>query len=577
MDIYTVASQMKTERKSIFDLKLRVTYYARVSTTTEIQENSIENQISFFEDMIKQNSNWEYVEGYVDRIRGESAENRENFMRMVNDGKQGKFDLILTKEVSRFARNTIDSLTYTRDLLRAGVGVFFQNDNICTIDTDSEFRLTIMSSMAADEVRKLSERVKFGHKKAIENGHVLGNNRIFGYDKHNCVLTINEKEAEMVRLIFELYSTEQYSVKKIEQIIFERGYRGRNGTRIHHNTISGIIQNPKYKGYFCGNKVKTIDFRTKEQRFLPEEEWIMYKDDNVPAIVSEEIWDKCNKLFKERSEIVKNKGRSLKDKSILTGKIYCTEHNMPYWRTSYSNSTSKGKPIYQWLCCEKKKFKSEDCKSFSIMEEDLYKMLFCCFKDLSSNIDGYIKSFVQIYNETNQSKSLQKEIDDLTIKCNKEKIKKEKLLDLYTDEIISKKEFMERNNTLAVSISEMENDLRKIKEQQKNTNNVINELKEVEKFIKNHDMDNITVEQSHEVIKILVDKIYVTPVDGSSMNIEIRLKTKSSNSFMYERDSRSSGRIFKKMIPERQFKFDRIDRRAFRHKREVLFLVSIGF
>lgn len=169
MDIYTVASQMKTERKTIFDLKLRVTYYARVSTTTEVQENSIENQISFFEDMIKQNPNWEYIEGYVDRVRGESAENRENFMKMVNDGKHGKFDLILTKEVSRFARNTIDSLTYTRDLLRAGVGVFFQNDNICTIDTDSEFRLTIMSSMAADEVRKLSERVKFGHKKAIEN------------------------------------------------------------------------------------------------------------------------------------------------------------------------------------------------------------------------------------------------------------------------------------------------------------------------------------------------------------------------------------------------------------------------
>ena len=167
MDIYSVANQMKMERKTIFDLKIRVTFYARVSTTKDEQENSIENQINFFTEMIKQNPNWYYVEGYVDRVRGEAAENRASFMQMIEDGKNGKFDLILTKEVSRFARNTVDSLTYTRDLLRAGVGVFFQNDNICTIDTDSELRLTIMSSIAADEVRKLSERVRWGHKRAI--------------------------------------------------------------------------------------------------------------------------------------------------------------------------------------------------------------------------------------------------------------------------------------------------------------------------------------------------------------------------------------------------------------------------
>ena len=272
MDIYEAVNKMKNEQKNIFDLNLRVTFYARVSTTKEEQENSIENQIMFFTDFIKSNKNWTYVEGYVDRVRGENAANRINFMRMIDDGKAGVFDLVLTKEVSRFARNTIDSLTYTRELLRAGVGVFFQNDNICTIDTDSELRLTIMSSIAADEVRKLSERVRWGQKRAIESGNVMGNSRIFGYDKKNCRLVINESEAEMVRLIFEEYATGKYSVRKIEDILFSKGYRGRSGTRIHHNTISGIIQNPKYKGFYCGNKVKVIDYRTKEQRFLPEEE-----------------------------------------------------------------------------------------------------------------------------------------------------------------------------------------------------------------------------------------------------------------------------------------------------------------
>ena len=207
MDIYQIANQMKTERKTIFDIPMRVTFYARVSTTREEQENSVENQIAFFTDMIQKNPNWTFVSGYVDRIRGEAAENRVSFLCMIEDGKSGLFDLVLTKEVSRFARNTVDSLTYTRELLRAGVGVFFQNDNICTIDTDSELRLTIMSSIAADEVRKLSERVRWRHRRSIESGNIMGNSRIFGYDKKDCKLTVNESEAEMVRRVWKAGSS----------------------------------------------------------------------------------------------------------------------------------------------------------------------------------------------------------------------------------------------------------------------------------------------------------------------------------------------------------------------------------
>ncbi len=163
---------------------------------------------------------------------------------MIDDGNAGVFDLVLTKEVSRFARNTIDSLTYTRELLRAGVGVFFQNDNICTIDTDSELRLTIMSSIAADEVRKLSERVRWGQKRAIESGNVMGNSRIIGYDKKNSRLVINESEAEMVRLIFEEYATGKYSVRKIEDILFSKGYRGRSGDACRSGHISNVMFPP---------------------------------------------------------------------------------------------------------------------------------------------------------------------------------------------------------------------------------------------------------------------------------------------------------------------------------------------
>ena len=557
MDIYAAADKMKTERKTIFDLDIRVTFYARVSTTREEQENSVENQITFFTEMIKNNPHWTYVEGYVDRVRGEAAENRANFMRMIEDGKAGVFDLVLTKEVSRFARNTVDSLPYTRELLRAGVGVFFQNDNICTIDTDSELRLTIMSSIAADEVRKLSERVRWGHKRSIENGNVLGNNRIYGYEKDDCKLVINEKEAKMVRLIFELYSTGKYSSRKLEKILLEKGYLGRNGTPIHHNTINGIIQNPKYKGWYCGNKVKVTDYRTREQRFLPEDEWVLYKDETgeiVPAIVSEELWDKCNAIFKERSQAIKSRTRSFKDKSVFTGKIWCKAHDVPYWRTSYSNSVSKGEPIYQWICSEKKRSGAQSCSSFSLKEDDLYKMLSDHFKLVAENIEKYVADFLKIYKETNAEVNAQKQINEMKIRLEHEKAKREKLLDLYTDDAITRDEFKKRNDSANVLISQLEDDIAELEKSASEKVDYVSELNKIENYFKTMycPEGDMTKEQIDELARTIIDRIDVVPMNKNSMKLEIKLKTGLSTDFSYirtgDRYARRSAPISKKMI-----------------------------
>ncbi|MFR1151780.1 MAG: recombinase family protein [Butyricicoccus sp.] len=155
--------EMQAQGRSIFDTELAVAYYARVSTDKDEQINSLGNQKRYFEDYIAANPHWTFAGGYVDEgISGTSVEGREQFLQMIEDAKRGRFDLIVTKEISRFARNTLDSLRYTRELLRCGVGVYFQNDNINTFDKDAELRLTIMSSIAQDEVRKLSERTRFG-------------------------------------------------------------------------------------------------------------------------------------------------------------------------------------------------------------------------------------------------------------------------------------------------------------------------------------------------------------------------------------------------------------------------------
>lgn len=206
MDLYEVRNQMSMG-KSIYNLPLKVTYYARVSTEKEEQQNSFKNQIMYYENKIKANNKWTFIEGYVDEgITGTSANKREDFNRMVEDGKNGMFDLILTKETSRFARNTVDTLVSTRELLDKGVGVYFETDNINTLSTEGELRLTIMASLAQDESRKISERVKFGHKRSIEQGRVLGNNTIWGYKKENGKLIILENEAKIIRKIFDIYA-----------------------------------------------------------------------------------------------------------------------------------------------------------------------------------------------------------------------------------------------------------------------------------------------------------------------------------------------------------------------------------
>ena len=252
MDLYTIRNKL-IMGVPLTDLKLKVTHYSRISTDHQEQKKSLQNQIEHFDEYIKQNKNWIYIKGYIDEgITGTSDIKRNNFMRMIEDAKQKKFDLIITKEISRFSRNTLDSIKYTRLLLSYGVFVLFVNDNINTALPDSELRLTIMASMAQDEIRRLSERVKFGMNRAILRGELLGNNQLYGYkkDKNTGNLTIIELEAKIIRRIFNLYAIENISLSKITKTLNKENITTREGNKWSATTISRIIKNPKYKGYY---------------------------------------------------------------------------------------------------------------------------------------------------------------------------------------------------------------------------------------------------------------------------------------------------------------------------------------
>lgn len=301
MDIIKARQELMMGR-TIYDMHLRVVDYGRVSTDKDDQINSLGNQINYFSDMINSVKTWTHVGSYADEgISGTQVFKREEFLKMIEDARLGKIDLILTKEVSRFARNTVDSISYTQLLLKYGVIVFFISDNINTIYPDSEFRLTLMASMAQDEVRKLSERVKFGIRRSIKD-RKLGGGGIYGYHKKDGKLTINEDEAPAVKMLYSLYSSGEYGFKKIGEELADKGYYTKKGKVFSDTTLKRMLLNPRYKGYYTANLSEVEDYKTHKKVAKPKEEWIVEKDQtgNIPAIVSEELWNKANKVYQEK-------------------------------------------------------------------------------------------------------------------------------------------------------------------------------------------------------------------------------------------------------------------------------------
>lgn len=525
MDIHAVRQQLRT--KSIYDVSLRVTYYARVSSESDEQLNSLGNQISYYEDLIRKNRAWTFVPGYIDEgLSGISTKKRENFNRMVEDAAENKFDLIITKEISRFARNTLDSIRFTRELLSDGVGVFFQNDNINTLDEDSELRLSIMSSIAQDELRKLSSRIKFGHQQAIKNSVVLGNNRIFGYRKDSKKLAIDEDEAPMVRELFELYSTGEYSMKQIEMLFWERGYRNHNGNKIAHTTMSGMISNPKYKGYYVGNKVKVIDMFTKKQKFLPPEEWVMFKDetgDIVPAIVSEELWDQANAVLKKRSEDVKGRQGICNHANLLTGKLYCTHCGAPYYRRDSVDRS--GHKNSKWVCSGKIKNGADSCPSFAIYEEEIKPLLFEVFQDTQVSADAMIEEYIELYKSLDQDGELPKKIAAQEKIIEMAEKKKSKLLTYNAMGELSDKDFLSMNKQCAAEIDAAQETLAELTSQRDSAADFKKHIETIRSVLRDaaHDAANGII--TKEFVSQYIDKIFVTPQDDGTLKLEIKIFT----------------------------------------------------
>ncbi len=548
MDVHAIRQQMKTH--PIYDIPLRVTFYARVSSESDEQLNSLDNQIGYYRDFIQRNNVWIFVDGYIDEgLSGMTTKKRENFHRMIEDGKAGLFDLVITKEITRFARNTLDSIQFTRDLLAAGVGVFFQNDNINTFEEDSELRLTIMSGIAQDELRKLSSRVKFGHQQAIKNSVVLGNSRIFGYRKDNKRLVIDEEEAPMVRELFELYATDQYSMKQIETLFWEKGYRNHNGRRIAHTTMSGIISNPKYKGYYVGNKVRIVDMFTKKQKFLPAEEWVMFKDETgeiVPAIVSEELWDAANAVLTRRSRDVKQRQGRCNHGNLLTGKLFCTHCGAAYYRRD--SRDKQGNVNRKWGGSGKIKNGAGSCPSLPLYEDELKPVLFDVFQQAEADADALIDRYIAMYQSIRQDgQGIGQRLEAVRARRARAEKKKNKLRAYKVTGQLTARDVLQMNRQCDDEIAAAEQELSEL-EEQKNSDAAFREhIATLRRVLQEAKRDAANGLINREFVEKYISSILVT-VENDKIDLQIKLFTDETATRYLEKLERRTGHTFKKMI-----------------------------
>ena len=383
-------------------VKKRVAAYARVSTDTEEQLSSYEAQVDHYTRHIQANDEWEFVKVYTDEgISATSTAKRDGFKEMVQDALDGKIDLIITKSVSRFARNTVDSLTTVRQLKEKGVEVYFEKENIYTLDSKGELLITIMSSLAQEESRSISENVTWGQRKRMQDGKVtLPYKRFLGYEKGEDGLPkIVESEAVTVRMIYRLFlegKTPSWIAKHLTSGILTPARK----TIWQSTTVLSILQNEKYKGDAILQKTFCVDFLTKKMKVNEGEVPQYYVENSHPSIIMPETFDMV------QHELSKRKGyRGYKaSDSPFSGKVICGECGGVYGSKVW-HSTSKYRRTI-WQCNHK--YKGEKCNTPHLYETALQKAFVEVFNQLIENKDEVLSDYETVILTLTDTSSLEK-------------------------------------------------------------------------------------------------------------------------------------------------------------------------
>ncbi len=493
---------------------MNIAAYCRVSTDKEDQLNSLETQKEFFLEYTKRTGD-NLIKLYADEgISGTKIKNRKEFQRMLADAEKGLFDMVVVKDISRFARNTVDLLQSVRKLKALGIETQFLTANMTSMG-NSEFVLTIFGALAQEESANTSKRIKFGKKMNAEKGRVP--NIVYGYDKtigDYFNLSINEEEAKVIRQMYKWYTEEGFGGAKIANMLNERGIKTKRGNNWSQNSVCRILTNEIYTGKIINGKEEVADFLTGQRKEKDESEWLVSIRPEL-RIIDDEIFDRAQEILKGRHDSFKMTHERQSNKHLFSTLIKCKECGWSFRRTvrQYKNT------YVRWVCSGHNGRGADSCpNAITVDEEELIQVLQGYFQDVLSKkkkvIDHVIKEFQRVYKAKDENVEYEKE---LTTELNRLRRSREKYMDMYTDDLISREELNEKIGGMRKEIDRLENELKMVSynlTKGEQLEAILNgTFKEMEDITDVHEMTNTQ-------LKRLINKIEVDK-DG---NVDIYLR-----------------------------------------------------
>ena len=512
---------------------MKIAAYCRVSTDKADQLNSLEAQKEFFSEYTQRTGDV-LVKLYADEgISGTKIKNRKEFLRMMSDAEKGMFDMVVVKDISRFARNTVDLLQNVRKLKALGIETQFLTANMTSMG-NSEFVLTIFGALAQEESANTSKRVKFGKKLNAEKGRVP--NIVYGYDKtigDYFNLEINKEESKVVKQIYKWYTEEGYGAAKISNMLNEKGYRTKRNCKWSQNAICRILTNEIYTGKIINGKQEISDFLTGQRREKDETEWLVVERPEL-RIIEDEVFEKAQEILRGRNDAFNLNHERQSNKYLFSTLIKCKECGWSFRRTvrTYKNT------YVRWVCSGRNGKGADSCPNKTVVdEEELIQVLQEYFhrvlQQKNKVIDYVVKEFQRVYKAKDENAEYEKE---LNLQIARLQRMRQKYMDMYTDDLISREELNDKLGGTRQELDRLENELKMVSSnltKGDQMEKILNDtFKQIEDITDVHEMTNVQLKRL--IKKIEVDKdgnvdIYLRLLGDLGLNESILVEDECEN------------------------------------------------
>ena len=525
---------------------MKIAAYCRVSTDKADQLNSLEAQKEFFSEYTQRTGDV-LVKLYADEgISGTKIKNRKEFLRMMSDAEKGMFDMVVVKDISRFARNTVDLLQNVRKLKALGIETQFLTANMTSMG-NSEFVLTIFGALAQEESANTSKRVKFGKKLNAEKGRVP--NIVYGYDKtigDYFNLEINKEESKVVKQIYKWYTEEGYGAAKISNMLNEKGYRTKRNCKWSQNAICRILTNEIYTGKIINGKQEISDFLTGQRREKDETEWLVVERPEL-RIIEDEVFEKAQEILRGRNDAFNLNHERQSNKYLFSTLIKCKECGWSFRRTvrTYKNT------YVRWVCSGRNGKGADSCPNkTAVDEEELIQVLQEYFNRVLQQknkvIDYVVKEFQRVYKAKDENAEYEKE---LNLQIARLQRMRQKYMDMYTDDLISREELNDKLGGTRQELDRLENELKMVSSnltKGDQMEKILNDtFKQIEDITDVHEMTNVQLKRL--IKKIEVDKdgnvdIYLRLLGDLGLNESILVEDECENKTALNSDDQTQRR-----------------------------------